>query len=184
MAVGAEQDALAYLSANPGKRSRVTTQPDVELLAVGIDMVELQRPEPTVVSAKEASAARLFDHLSLHRPPPLCDRRGAATLAPVVATPLENELSDPMSLALEGRHSRTVDTSAPRSAGIGCPKFVAIEPVPNRRGASIEFLCLPISSPIVSRDIPLARHSSKNRLSMSRSCQAGRTKNRTFVRPC
>ena len=101
MAVRAEQDALLGLSPTPGKRSRVATLADVELLGRWIDVMELQSANPTAVATDDAGAAGLINQDLLYGPAALGHGRGSTFLAPEVAAPLEDELGGPMPSTLE-----------------------------------------------------------------------------------
>jgi hypothetical protein len=113
MAVGAKQNALLGLSPTPGKRSGVSTLADVELLGSWIEVMELQRADPTVIATDDAGAARLIDQDALYSPPMLGHGGGSTFLAAKVAASLEDELGGPMPSTLE---DSGLDAAPPQSA--------------------------------------------------------------------
>ena len=71
MAVRAEQNALACLGTTSSEGSRVAVLSYLKLLEPGIQMMKLERAQPTSITAQRTSAASFLYELSLDSAPAL-----------------------------------------------------------------------------------------------------------------
>src|ERR1700749_3410195 len=95
MAVRAEEHALARLRSLPGQRPGMTG--DLELLRPRIEMMELECPVASRISAKHASPTCLLHQYPLQRSPPFGDGLCAAlaTPKPVIRSRAESRVAMP-----------------------------------------------------------------------------------------
>lgn len=82
MAVGTQDHALACFGSRGGQRARDTGRADGKTLGVGVEMVEVQCGNATVVAAEHARATGFVEQDLLDASPSLADRDGPAGDAP------------------------------------------------------------------------------------------------------
>jgi len=101
MAVRAEQSALAHLGTASGQGTRMPVVTETELLATGVEVVELQRPNPPTIPAEDAGSPNLRNQPLLDGTAAFRHCRRPTFLTSIVTSSLENELGGSMPPALE-----------------------------------------------------------------------------------
>lgn len=151
VAVRAQQDTLASFSADPIQRQGDALKRYGELLARGIEVVELQRTDESPVPAQSTLPSALGDEDLLDAAPPRGHPFGPACRAPIPPATFEHEPRAPVHRALEladRRLARLMVASAPS----GCPRrFQAVptQPMPDGGLASLSaFGDLPRRQPL------------------------------------